>query len=146
MAYLYQVTSEPMPGMLFLSEGNYLFYRYETRAAVLKHLNQVCSEWILEKSGRNTITADTDAGCDRICEYREYILPVSKNVLLKGDEVIGFYFDFGDYYNISNKRPNVHAFLLSAPETHLYPQDIYCRYRLLRREPGKEYKNTQRIY
>ena len=144
--YYFQLADCPAPGMIYLDNGQYLFKKYiygfytDLGAKVLNF----SQSYLLKDQWRKTILADTDGGCDRLCNITEYVELKPENVIVKDGEPIGFYLDFGYSYIVSKEKPNVHIFYVSDTEPFHHTSDHI--YTLIEKEDGEIYESFSRVY
>ena len=143
MDYFYlQEISEPVPGAIFLGENRFVFPRdiHIMPGSVVSAVQN----WLVKVEGSYTVTADSDGGCDRICEYTDYVFLEYKNVILRNDTVVGFFLPLEYYYSISPERPNIIIFSLENPAPIHHPSEKV--FTLIPREPGMTYTRNEHIY
>ena len=143
--YYYKLTDKPELGMLYWEEGKYLHPYFcnppATPAAVVKAHKQ----FILRIKSSYTVTADSDADCDRICECVDYQPLEPQNIIMDGDTPVGVYLDLGFYYCISSVRPNVIVLPFEAGAGY-YNRESRNTYTLEIYDPEKSYESSSHIY
>lgn len=143
---VYRVIHEPRFGAVYLEEGRWLF-RFQRNHQQTDALYDARKEWVLRRRYTTTVTADSDGGCDRFCEHLEYKEPAFSAAVFEDHRLLGFYYEFEDYYLHRERTAVPHLFLLDRAETHRVRAGGYDEsWELIRREPGKEYRDSQRIW
>ena len=128
----YNLSEKLIPGAIIIDENRCFYSDYYTTAEHERQLNLIADNWIIYEDRDETITADTDGGCDRIVEATyTHELKLSDAIFFKG-QIVGFYLDFQSW-NGSNEKPNSHIFLLDDTATHIY-NNTHSIWRLMKKE------------
>lgn len=143
MKRYYKLISSPCKGAIVLTESTWLLPSYGSDAEKDRSFADGKKSWIIKISGSYTVLADTDGGCDRTCDYVTYIEPEFENAVFRGKELVGFYYDFGYFYRITD-RVNSNVFMFENPETYVYSTNK--TYELIRRREGECYKDSEHIW
>lgn len=142
--YYYKLTDKPALGMIYWQKDLYLHPCYCNYPAMPDSVKKSHKQYILCIESSYTITADTDAGCDRICECEDYQPLLPRNIVVDGDKPIYVYLDLGYYYSISPERPNV-IVLPFEDGARYYHEDSRKTYTLIPYDPEKSYESSRYI-
>ena len=143
--YYYQLTDQPATGMIYWKEGQYLFPCRCNYPAMPIAAQKAHKQYILRIDSSYTIVADSDAGCDRICECVDYQPLSPQNIVMDGDTPVGVYLDLGYCYAISVVQPNVIVMPFEDQAVY-YHQESRKKYTLVPYDAEKSYESTSRIY
>lgn len=142
--YYYILTDKPVLGMIYWENGQYLHPCYCNYPAMPVSAQKAHKQYILRIESSYTITADTDGGCDRICECVDYQQLQPQNIIMDGDKPVGVYLDLGYSYWISPERPNVIVMPFEEGASY-YHEDSRKTYTLIPYDPEKRYESSSHV-
>lgn len=142
--YYYKLTDKPALGMIFFENGRYLHPCYCNYPAMPLSAKKAHKQYILRIESTHNVTADTDGGCDRICECVDYQPLLPNNIIMDGDKPVGVYLDLGYYGSISPERPNVIVIPFEDGAKYRH-KDSGSTYMLIPYDPEKSYESSRHV-